>query len=251
MGHVIQANNVCKTFRGGREEVAVIRDVSLQIPRGEFAVVMGSSGSGKSSLLYLLSGIDRPSKGEIHLNGVRIDEMDETRLARLRRKAVGFIFQDFNLIPNLSLLENVMIAGLLHEKNRREVSRRAKELLELVGIANLADRLPSRTSGGEQQRCAIARALINEPDVLLADEPTGNLNSATGEAVMQIFKKIHQRGQTLVMVTHELKTACSGDRVLFMRDGAISDDFSMAEEGGANWDTREKALFDWLSQRGW
>lgn len=251
MQNMVQAHQVNKTFFSGSDAVPVIKDLSLQIDQGEFTVVMGSSGSGKSSLLYLLAGLDRPSTGKIQLMGHAIETMSESELAKLRQHAVGFIFQDFNLIPNLTLLENILIAGYLGPQSKAEVVKRAKDLLELTGIAHLADRLPSRTSGGEQQRCAIARALINQPKVVLADEPTGNLNSATSGQILDIFEQIHASGQTLIMVTHDLKTACCGDRILYMQDGQIMDGLDLPKNEAPSEQTREAKLYQWLTQRGW
>lgn len=242
---MLAVSDLIKTFESGGP--AVIHNLNMQIEPGEFAVIMGSSGSGKSSLLYLLSGLDRANAGTIKLQGENLADLDETQLALLRRKQVGFVFQDFNLVGHLSLLENILIAGKLN--GGKQIAHRAKELLRLVGIADLADRLPSQVSGGEQQRAAVARALINEPAVLLADEPTGNLSSAVSNDVLDLFERIHQNGQTIVMVTHELKAACRGERVLFMRDGNIPEDFTFTPD--TPMEEREIVLFQWLSQRGW
>ncbi len=249
MSSILTAENLVKTFHTDGNEVRVIQNLELDIREGEFAVIMGSSGSGKSSLLYLLSGLDRPCEGSVRLGDTCLDKLDENELARLRRSGIGFVFQDFNLVPHLSLLENILIAGYLFQKNKAMLERRARELLELVEIGHLADRLPTRVSGGEQQRCAVARALINQPRVLLADEPTGNLNSPASENVFDLLNGIHRRGQTIVLVTHELKAACRGDRVLFMRDGRIVDGYAF-DPTVAPID-REIALFQWLSERGW
>lgn len=253
MPAIISAHNVCKTYHTGSQSSQVLNDLSIDIQAGEFTVIMGSSGSGKSSLLYLLSGLDQPTSGSIELEGQHLPELNETQLAKLRRTAVGFVFQDFNLIPNLTILDNVLIAGFLTKKAPKQVRARALELLEMLEIRDLADRLPSQTSGGEQQRCAIARALINEPKVMVADEPTGNLNSATSDTILNVFSTLHQAGQTLVMVTHDLRTACYGERVLFMRDGQFVDQLNLGSVAGKidQLNNREQILFNWLTEKGW
>lgn len=251
MTAILQTRALNKTYTTTDQSPPVIRNLDLDIERESFTVIMGNSGSGKSSLLYLLSGLDKPSSGEVFLNGQALSGLNETTCAKLRRDTVGFIFQDFNLIPNLSFLENILVAGYLGSQARKAVRMRAMELLDLVGIAHLAQRLPSHTSGGEQQRCAIARALINKPKVVLADEPTGNLNSANSSSVLDVFATLHSQGQTLIMVTHDLRTACRGDRVLFMRDGQIHDSHVFSKDAFTSLAQREAHLFQWLSERGW
>lgn len=246
---MLRVANMKKSFQTDGGAVDVIRDLNLEIEKGEFAVIMGSSGSGKSSLLYLLCGLDQADSGSIKLAGTELDGLNEEQLAVLRRDGVGFVFQDFNLVGHLTLLENILVAGHLGRGDKKDLPQRARQLMALVGIEQLADRLPSRVSGGEQQRCAIARALMNKPPVLMADEPTGNLSSAVSTAVLDLFNRIHKDGQTIVLVTHELKAACRGERVLFMRDGAILDSYRF-ETNTALID-RELALFKWLSERGW
>jgi len=246
---VLSVANMNKSFQTDGGDVDVIRDLNLEIEKGEFAVIMGSSGSGKSSLLYLLCGLDQPNDGSIMLDGTELHGLNEEELAVLRRDGVGFVFQDFNLVGHLTLLENILVAGYLGRGGKKDLPQRARHLMGLVGIENLADRLPSRVSGGEQQRCAIARALINMPPILMADEPTGNLSSAVSTAVLDLFNTIHKEGQTIVLVTHELKAACRGERVLFMRDGAILDNYRFDADTAMI--DREIALFQWLSERGW
>ncbi|MDJ0837379.1 MAG: ABC transporter ATP-binding protein [Acidobacteriota bacterium] len=244
---VMHARGLCKTYDTGSESVSVLSNLNLEVAAGSFSVIMGSSGSGKSTLLYLLGGLDRPDEGEIVVDNLRVDRASEKELAGMRRDSVSFVFQEANLVPNLTLLENVQIAGLLSDR-REEVNQRARDLMKVVGIEDLADRLPSQVSGGEQQRCAVARALINEPALILADEPTGNLNSASTRDVLDLFRQIHGQGRTVIMVTHELNAACCGDRVCFMRDGAIIGEYKFSDDQDP--DRRERLLFDWLSERG-
>jgi ABC-type lipoprotein export system ATPase subunit len=186
--------------------------------------VMGPSGCGKSTLLHLLGGLDRPSGGEVSLNGRRIDDIGETALARMRRTDVGFVFQAFHLMEELTAIENVELSALLAGRSPRAARRRAEELLEQVGLADRARFLPSALSGGQRQRVAIARALSNEPLLVLADEPTGNLDSAATLDVLQLFESLHESGQTLVVVTHDARIAATADRMISMRDGAFVDE---------------------------
>jgi putative ABC transport system ATP-binding protein len=247
---IISCQNLQKSFKSQDIEVEVIRDTTLEVHEGEFTVLMGSSGSGKSTLLYLLSGLETVSGGQIWFDGQEISNLKEKSLSLLRRKGMGFVFQAFNLIPNLSLLENILAAGYLGDAPKKQVEERARELLETMGLGKLADRLPAQVSGGEQQRAATARALINSPQVLFADEPTGALNSAAGMRVLEYFGEISKQNQTIFMVTHDLRAACSGDRVLFMRDGLIQGDYRFPAES-RTFEQREEALFAWLTEQGW
>ncbi|MFC4114380.1 ABC transporter ATP-binding protein [Nonomuraea zeae] len=198
--------------------------VDLDIGAGETVAVMGPSGCGKSTLLHLLGGLDRPSGGEVTLNGRRLDGLDEKALARIRRTAVGFVFQSFHLMEELTAVENVELPALLAGRSPRVAKRRAEELLEQIGLAGRARFLPSELSGGQRQRVAVARALSNEPLVVLADEPTGSLDSAATVDVLQLFESLHESGQTLVIVTHDARIAATADRLISMRDGAFVDE---------------------------
>jgi putative ABC transport system ATP-binding protein len=204
--------------------VRAVDGVDLDIGAGETVAVMGPSGCGKSTLLHLLGGLDRPSGGEVSLNGRRIDNIGEKALARMRRTAVGFVFQAFHLMEELTAVENVELSALLAGRSPRAARRRAEELLEQVGLTDRARFLPSALSGGQRQRVAIARALSNEPLVVLADEPTGNLDSAATLDVLQLFESLHESGQTLVIVTHDARIAATADRMISMRDGAFIDE---------------------------
>ena len=210
----------------GREAglVRAVNGVNLAVAAGETLAVMGPSGCGKSTLLHLLGGLDRPSAGEIWLSGQRLDQMGERALARLRREAVGFVFQAFHLMDELTAVENVELPALLAGISPRQARRRANGLLEQVGLADRAGFLPSALSGGQRQRVAVARALANRPLVVLADEPTGNLDSEATLDVLRLFDTLHTAGQTLVIVTHDARIAATADRLISMRDGAFVDE---------------------------
>jgi putative ABC transport system ATP-binding protein len=209
----------------GRDEglVRAIDGIDLEVVEGETVTVMGPSGSGKSTLLHVLGGLDRPSSGEVWLAGSRIDSMSERDLAHMRRTAVGFVFQAFHLMDELSAQENVELPALLAGRSPHAARRRAAELLEGVGLVDRATHLPSALSGGQRQRVAIARALVNEPLVVLADEPTGNLDSAATLDVLRLFKQLRAVGQTFVIATHDERVAATADRLISMRDGAFVD----------------------------
>ena len=242
--------SLSKSFESDGEPVAVIRDVSLEIYQGDFTILMGSSGSGKSTLLYLLIGLESISSGQVWFEGAEISSYSEKNLALLRRSGMGFVFQAFNLVPNLTLLENVLAAGYLTVSAKKDIEARAVQLLEDMGLGKLTGRLPAQVSGGEQQRAATARALINSPRILFADEPTGALNSASGTAVLDQFSALSEQDQTIFMVTHDLKAACRGNRVLFLQDGVLHGEFKFDVTHQGH-EQREEVLFHWLSARGW
>jgi ABC-type lipoprotein export system ATPase subunit len=221
---VLRARGVRKEYGEGEGLVRAVDGVDLDIGAGETVAIMGPSGCGKSTLLHMLGGLDRPSGGEVSLNGRRIDDIGEKALARMRRTAVGFVFQSFHLMEELTAVENVELSALLAGRSPRAARRRAEELLEQVGLADRARFLPSALSGGQRQRVAIARALSNEPLVVLADEPTGNLDSAATLDVLQLFESLHESGQTLVIVTHDPRITATADRMISMRDGAFVDE---------------------------
>ena len=248
---LLEARSLSKNFRmGGAAEVNALRNVDLSIAPGEFTVFMGSSGSGKSTLLYLLSGLERASTGEIHFQDRRVDNLDETALSLLRRSGFGFVFQAIHLIPHLTLFENVAVPGYLVDRDRKRVGERARALLTQFGIGDLEDRLPAQTSGGEQQRAAIARALINEPRALLADEPTGALNSAASRAVLEALARVHEEGKNVLMATHEVRAACYGSRILYMRDGEVHSEY-LHPDPAAPIESREEGILRWLTDQGW
>ena len=225
---VIQTRGLSKAFGRGEGLVRAVDEVDLEVCAGETVAVMGPSGCGKSTLLHLLGGLERASGGEIVLAGSRLDQMGERALARLRRTAIGFVFQAFHLIDELTARENVELPALLAGQSPRAAKRQAVDLLERVGLADRATFLPAALSGGQRQRVAIARALSNDPLVVLADEPTGNLDSAATLEVLRLFDRLHAAGQTLVIVTHDPRVAATADRLISMRDGAFVDETRMS-----------------------
>jgi putative ABC transport system ATP-binding protein len=218
---VLEARGLAKTYDTGGAKVLALRGVDLTIERGEFVAVMGPSGCGKSTLLNLLAGLDRPTAGEVRLDGERIDQLSETELARLRRRRIGFVFQFFNLLPSLSAVENVELPLLLVGRPRRDARRAAGELLGALGLGDKRGAAPVQLSGGQQQRVALARALANDPDIVLGDEPTGNLDSASAREVLGLLRAARDRGQTVLLVTHDARVAAAADRIVTLRDGLV------------------------------
>jgi ABC-type lipoprotein export system ATPase subunit len=221
---LLRTRGLRKDFGKGEGLVRAVDEVDLEVAATETVAVMGPSGCGKSTLLHILGGLERPTAGEVVLAGSRLDQMGERALARLRRTAVGFVFQAFHLVDELTARENVELPALLAGRSPRAARRRATELLERVGLAERARFLPSALSGGQRQRVAIARALSNDPMVVLADEPTGNLDSAATLDVLRLFDSLRSMGQTLVIVTHDPRIAATADRLISMRDGAFVDE---------------------------
>lgn len=221
---MIELRNVSRTYLQGQKEIRALRDVSLRIGKGEFLAVMGPSGSGKSTLLNLIGGLDQPSSGEIFLAGKPLHGISDDELTLVRRRSVGFIFQFFNLLPILTAIENVGLPLLLEGIPFAEAKPKAEELLAQVGLSGRLDHRPEQLSGGEMQRVAIARALVSGPAVLLADEPTGNLDSQTSQEIFALLMTLNRQGQTIVMVTHDVKAAAHGSRIITLRDGSIAED---------------------------
>jgi putative ABC transport system ATP-binding protein len=220
----LSAHGLCKEYGKGAALVRAVDEVTLNVDPGECVAVVGPSGCGKSTLLYLLGGLERPTAGSVRLGGSSLERLPEAQLARLRRHDLGFVFQAFHLVDELTALENVELPALLAGASAHAARARASELLEQVGLADRASHLPSALSGGQQQRVAIARALTNEPLVVLADEPTGNLDSGATTEVLRLFEQLHANGQTLVVVTHDERIAATADRLISMRDGAFVDE---------------------------
>ena len=224
---MIELKNVSKRYLRGAQEVHALRDVSLSIKKGEFLSVMGASGSGKSTLLNLIGGLDQPTSGEIFIDGRPLHGISDYELTLIRRRRVGFIFQFFNLLPILTAVENVSLPLLLEGTPYPEVKPKAVKLLEQVGLGARTEHRPEQLSGGEMQRVAISRALISDPAVLLADEPTGNLDSQTSEEIFMLLRNLHDQGQTIVLVTHDSRAAAYGSRIITLKDGALSADISI------------------------
>lgn len=223
---VVQLDNLVKTYRTGEVEVQAVRGVSLEIRRGEFVTVMGSSGSGKSTLMNTLGCLDRPTSGRYLLDGIDVSRLGRDQLADIRNQKLGFVFQSFNLLARTSALENVELPLLYGHRrlSSREMRAKAMRVLDIVGLGDRCDHHPSQLSGGQQQRVAIARALINDPEIILADEPTGNLDTQTSVEIMGIFQNLNEQGITIIMVTHELEIAGYATRSIIMRDGLILTD---------------------------
>lgn len=221
-GVAVEGRHIIKNFRIGNTPTKVLKDISLQVMQGEFVSIMGPSGSGKSTLLYILGGLDTPTSGHVLLNGTDISRFGDEKMSRIRRQKIGFVFQFYNLIPNLNVEENIMLPLLLDGKKMGGYKKQLDRILEIVGLSNRRKHKPRELSGGQQQRVAIARALIGNPEILFADEPTGNLDSKTGAEIMNLLREINQNsGQTIIMVTHSPDAAKSSSRVITVQDGMI------------------------------
>jgi putative ABC transport system ATP-binding protein len=221
--NVMEAHGLRKTYESEGAPVRALRGVDMVMEQGEFVAIMGPSGCGKSTLLNLVAGLDVPSEGEITVAGEPLTGMDESALARMRRRHIGIVFQFFNLLEGMSVLENVTLPAVIAGTGRKRAESRARDLLDLLGLADKAKSAPGVLSGGQRQRLAIARALANEPTLLLADEPTGALDSAGGQEVIELMSRLHAAGQTIILVTHDANVAAAADTVLMMRDGRILD----------------------------
>jgi putative ABC transport system ATP-binding protein len=225
---VVKVEGVRKTYRMGKIEVNALQGIDLLVNQGEFLSIMGPSGCGKSTIMHILGCLDRPTSGHVLLDNVDVDELDDNKLADIRNKKVGFVFQTFNLLPKLNAIENIELpliyAGVRFEERRQ----RALELLEIVGLKDRATHKPSELSGGQSQRVAVARALINNPSIILADEPTGNLDSKSGEEIIRLFAELNSRGNTIIMVTHDQDIANHGKRIVRLKDGLVVADEKVA-----------------------
>jgi len=225
---LLRTVGLTKIFRGEGVSVPALRGVDLALHPGEFAAIIGPSGSGKSTLLHIVGGLEPPTSGEIWLNGERVDRLSQARWAILRRRHVGFVFQFFNLVSNMTVADNVELAALMGGASRKRAKERREELLAELGLQAKADAAPARLSGGEQQRVALARAMANRPSLLLADEPTGNLDSTGSQAVLRLLGTAHADGQAILLVTHDARVASAADRVISLFDGVVVDDAAMA-----------------------
>ncbi len=219
---VVKTLGLNKTFYMGDMAVEVLKDINIEIAKGEFVSIMGPSGSGKSTLLYLLGGLDQPTSGSITIEGIELSTMKDAQQSIMRRRQVGFVFQFYNLIPNLTVEENTLLPALLDGKKIKDYQKRLDTILDIVGLSDRKKHTPRELSGGQQQRVAIARALINEPDIILADEPIGNLDTKTGIEIMELLRRINkEQGKNIIQVTHSNEAALYGDRVIHVRDGRI------------------------------
>ncbi len=249
---IIKTTSLCKSYSTNGQQNHVLRNIDLEIFKGDFTVIMGSSGSGKSTLLYNLSGMDSPTHGEVSFCGKRIDNLTERELAAFRRRDIGFIFQQMHLVSNLSIFENITVPGYLLKKYpNKEIEKLAENLLEKTDIKELKYRLPSQVSGGQQQRAAVARALINEPTLLFADEPTGALNSKAGTEILKLLTDLNRDGQSILMVTHDVKAAIRADRIIYLQDGQITGEMCLDKYQPDTKLDREKQVVSWLTSKGW
>jgi putative ABC transport system ATP-binding protein len=254
MNTLLESKQLSKTFTLSKQnEHRVLKDVNLTIAQGDYVAVMGASGSGKSTLLYNMSGMDRLTSGSVTFRGQELSHMHEQALAALRLTGMGFVFQHIHLLKNLSIFDNILLPGYLARKEERhKIDQRARELMEHVGVAQLADHDITQASGGQLQRVGICRALINEPDILFGDEPTGALNSTAADEIMALFASINAAGTTIMLVTHDVKVAAQTERILFMLDGQIVSEKCLGKPSrtGADRKTREEQLSNWLFKMG-
>lgn len=248
---LLKIENLCREFKLESGTQKILKNISIDIYKGDFTVIMGSSGSGKSTLLYCISGMDNVSSGKVFFGNEELTALDSDKLSLFRRKHCGFVFQQICLVDSLSVLENVLAAGLLTKTNKQELIKKAKAMLNEVEIEDHTfNKYPNQISGGRSQRVGIVRALINEPEVLFADEPTGALNSKTGTDVLDKFTHFNNKGQSIIMVTHDIKSALRGNRILYLKDGVIEDECNLSKYNGSDKD-REKKLTDFLGKMGW
>ncbi len=248
---ILKTKMLCKSFSNGGMQQHVLKNLSIDIYEGDFTIIMGSSGAGKSTLLYALSSMDKPTLGEVFFGDNEISKLSDDKLAVFRRDNCGFVFQQIYLNPSMSVMDNILVNGYLVNKNHKQVLARAKELLTQVGIEEISwNKFAAQLSGGEAQRVGIVRALINSPKIIFADEPTGALNSSSSKNVLDIMTNINQKGQSIVMVTHDILTASRGNRILYLRDGVIESELALDKYNGAD-PTRTKKLQSFLEEMGW
>ncbi len=248
---LLKTEKLCKTFSSGGVQQHVLRNIDLELYRGDFTVIMGASGAGKSTLLYALSGMDTPNLGTITFGGKEISALSQDGLAVFRREHCGFVFQQIYLIEGMSVTDNVLSAGLLVQKDRKALVQKAKELFAAVDIPDETQKkFPTQISGGEAQRVGIVRALINSPEILFADEPTGALNSKTGLDVLDVLTRFNEQGQSVVMVTHDVRSARRGNRILYLKDGAVLGECELGKYVSGDAERHEK-LSAFLKSMGW
>lgn len=249
---ILSARGLCKSFSHNGVQTHILTGMDVDIYEGDFTVIMGASGSGKSTTLYALSGMDRATAGSVMYEDNDIAKLNENKLALLRRKDFGFIFQQMHLVSNLTLFENITVPGYLDKtKSAASVDKRAEELMALVGIDHIKDHLPAQCSGGEQQRCAIARAVVTSPKMLFADEPTGALNRKNTTEVLDLLTEINNNGQSILMVTHDQRAACRATRILYIEDGKITGDLELPPYDKKDEKSREAQVGAWLNSMQW
>ena len=251
MKTILESKGLCKSFTSGEVTSHVIRNLDVTIYEKDFTVIMGTSGAGKSTLLYLLSGIDQVTSGEIELMGRRIDGLKEKHMSDIRKNDIGFVFQEPNLLDDFTVFENIALTGYLVNKNKKEVNNHVKELLEELELDEHAHKYPSQLSGGQKQRVAIGRSLINKPSVIFADEPTGALNARQSDAELDLLTKANNGGQSILMVTHDIKAACRANRLLFIKDGKIDGELDLNQFQMSELKDREQMVFEFVMNKGW
>ena len=248
---ILQATDLCKTFSNGKVQQHVLKNLNLSIKKGDFTIIMGSSGSGKSTLLYALSGMDRPTLGSINYGNEEISKYGNDKLAIFRRNHCGFVFQQNYLNDTMSVMDNILVSALLVSKNKKVIVARAKDLIQKVGLdENCYNKFPGQLSGGEAQRVSIVRGIINQPEILFADEPTGALNSTNTDNVLNILTDLNQQGQSIVMVTHDKKSARRGNRILYLQDGVIENELELGTYVTGDRERHDR-LNQFLSEMGW
>ena len=254
MNNILEVKDLCKTYVVNKRKQNVLNNVNLQIKEGEFISVMGPSGSGKSTLLYNVSGMDKMTAGSVVFKGIELSTLLEKEMSTLRLHEMGFVFQQINLLKNLGIIDNIIVSAYMAKnRNRKEINQFAIELMKKTGITELADNDITQASGGQLQRVAICRSLINNPDIIFGDEPTGSLNSKSANEIMDIFKDINESGSTIMLVTHDVKVASKTERVLFMIDGKIESEYNLGKFKEEDKDSteREEKLSKWLLEMGW
>lgn len=248
---ILKTDKLCKTFSNGGVQHHILKNLDIEIYEGDYTVIMGASGAGKSTLLYTLSGMDKPTLGTIQFFHEELSVLTNDQLAVFRRKNCGFVFQQMYLLDNMTILDNIIVCGLLVGKDKKNISKSAKHMLKQVGLEeDIWNKFPSQLSGGETQRAATVRALINQPRIIFADEPTGALNSAAGTAVLNVLTEQNNNGQSIVMVTHDLKSARRGNRILYMKDGVIGGELNLGKYESSSKERHEK-LQSFLNEMGW